>query len=415
MLKLTAEKLHEGSDFMPTMSTSESADLTSWKEATPTNITCVKKNLSVTTSVISMTVGILSNSLAFFILLKSSKRRPLKSRAPFSVFAASLVVTDLLGHLVNGSVVLYVYSLRKDWEMFDPHGRVCNLFGATLVFFGLSPLFLGSAMAIERCIGVTKPFYHSTGLAFRHMNKLLSVIWLLAALVAALPVVLMKSYKVQRSRSWCFYNLDRPGDRLDVFLPSLFALLGLLALLCSIVCNAVTSCSLLLSTMHRKHHSGGTAYHVEMICQLMAIMLVSCVCWGPLLTRIILLTSKDDYDPASDKLLFLVQVPGTSALAAQLLAKLQSLQVGPTRMPPRRFTRTKHSHQSVRRRQDRSVSRDAIHVEERLKKKWEYIVNIGGILSRRYQLACDVNGVTCANSCMLQFVFGVIPHGFTIK
>ncbi|XP_051930066.1 prostaglandin F2-alpha receptor [Hippocampus zosterae] len=289
------------------MSASESTDLTSWKEATPTNITCIEKNLSVATSVISMTVGILSNSLAFFILFKSSKRTALKSKAPFSVFATSLVVTDLLGHLVNGSVVIYVYSLHKHWETFDPHGRVCNLFGATLVFFGLSPLFLGSAMAIERCIGVTKPFYHSTGLAFRHMNKLLSLIWFLAALVAALPVALSKSYRVQNSRSWCFYNLDEPDDWLDVFLPMLFALLGLLALLFSIVCNTVTSCSLLLCTMQRKHHSRGTSYHVEMICQLMAIMLVSCVCWGPLLTCVIL-ASKGDYNPASDTLLFLVRI-----------------------------------------------------------------------------------------------------------
>ncbi|XP_037105928.1 prostaglandin F2-alpha receptor [Syngnathus acus] len=289
------------------MSAGENADL-SWKEAPPTNITCIAESRSVTTSVISMSVGILSNSLALFILLKSPKRMPQKSRAPFSVFATSLVATDLLGHLVNGSVVIYVYSLRKQWETFDPHGRVCNLFGATLVFFGLSPLFLGSAMAIERCIGITKPFYHSTGLAFRHMNKLLSVIWLLAALVAALPVALRRSYRVQSSRSWCFYNLDEPSDWLDVFLPLLFSLLGLLALLFSIVCNTVTSCSLLLSTMHRKHHSRGTSYHVEMICQLMAIMLVSCVCWGPLLTRIIFLTSKDDYDPASDKLLFVLRI-----------------------------------------------------------------------------------------------------------
>ncbi|XP_057697131.1 prostaglandin F2-alpha receptor [Corythoichthys intestinalis] len=290
------------------MSASETGDLCSWKDALPTNITFVEKNLSVTTSVVSMSVGILSNSLAFFILFQSSKRMPLKSKTPFSVFATSLVVTDLLGHLINGSVVLYVYSLRKNWEMFDPHGRVCNLFGATLVFFGLSPLFLSSAMAIERCIGVTKPFYHSTGLAFHNMNKLLSGIWLLAALVAALPVVLKKSYTVQRSRSWCFYNLDKLHDYLDVFLPFLFALLGLLSLLFSIVCNTVTSCSLLLSTMHRKHQTKGRSYHIEMICQLMAIMLVSCVCWGPLLTCIILLTFKEEHEPASDKILFLVRI-----------------------------------------------------------------------------------------------------------
>ncbi|XP_077463601.1 prostaglandin F2-alpha receptor [Stigmatopora argus] len=266
------------------MSASESDDdLCGRKDPPSTNLTFEEKNLSVTTSVISMSVGILSNSLAFFILLKSSKRMPLKSKTPFSVFATSLVVTDLLCHLVNGSLVLYVYSVHKNWETFDPRGRMCNLFGATLVFFGLSPLFLGSAMAIERCIGVTKPFYHSTGLAFHNMNKLLSGIWLLAALVAALPVVLGKSYTVQRSRTWCFYNLDKRHDRLDAFLPLLFALLGLLALLFSIVCNTVTSCSLLLSTMHRKHRSKGRSYHIEMICQLVAIMLVSCVCWGPLL------------------------------------------------------------------------------------------------------------------------------------
>ncbi|XP_077573740.1 prostaglandin F2-alpha receptor [Stigmatopora nigra] len=294
--------------YSPNMSASEGDDLCGRKDPSPTNLTFVEKNLSVTTSVISMTVGILSNSLAFFILLQSSKRISLKSKTPFHVFATSLVVTDLLCHLVNGSLVLYVYSVHKNWETFDPHGRMCNLFGATLVCFGLSPLFLGSAMAIERCIGVTKPFYHSTGLAFHNMNKLLSGIWLLAALVAVLPVVLGKSYMVQRSRTWCFYNLDKPHDRLDVFLPLLFALLGLLALLLSIVCNTVTSCSLLLSTMHRKHRSKGRSYHIEMICQLVGIMLVSCVCWGPLLARIILLTFKDEHEPASEKLLFLVRV-----------------------------------------------------------------------------------------------------------
>ncbi|XP_054646279.1 prostaglandin F2-alpha receptor [Dunckerocampus dactyliophorus] len=293
---------------MSTMSTSESADLSSRSEVSPKNITCEEKAPSVTISVISMTFGILSNSLALLILLKSSKRVPLKSKAPFLVFATSLVVTDLLGHLVNGSLVLFVYSWHKNWETFDPHGKVCNLFGTSMVFFGLSPLFLGCAMAIERCMGVTRPFYHSTGLAFRHMRRLLSVIWLFAAIVAVLPVVLWRSYGVQRSKSWCFFHLGKPKDWLDVFLPLLFSLLGLLALLFSIICNTVSSCSLLLSTVHRKHHSRGISYHIEMICQLLAIMLVSCICWGPLLIRVISLSSKDKHEPESDSLLFVVRM-----------------------------------------------------------------------------------------------------------
>jgi len=270
------------------MSTNESSVSGCRSEVRPNNSTCNQRELSVTASVISMTVGIFSNSLALFILVKSYTRLRTKSRASFLLFASSLVVTDLLGHLINGSLVIFVYSSDKKWETFDPHRIVCSIFGACLVFFGLSPLFLGSAMAVERCIGVTRPIFHSTVLAPHHMKRLLGLTWLLAALVAVLPVLLWRPYEVQSSRSFCFFHMEEPKEWLDVFLPLLFSLLGLLALLLSIICNTLTSCTLLLSRLRRKHHCRGTPYHIEMICQLLAIMLVSCVCWGPLLVRMYL-------------------------------------------------------------------------------------------------------------------------------
>uniref|UniRef100_A0A672I387 Thromboxane A2 receptor n=1 Tax=Salarias fasciatus TaxID=181472 RepID=A0A672I387_SALFA len=248
----------------------------------PSNNTCSQ---SVTASVISMTVGIFSNSLALFILLRSYNRIRIKSKASFLLFASSLVITDLLGHLINGSLVLFVYSSQKKWELFDPHRIVCTIFGVCMVFFGLSPLFLGGVMAVERCIGVTRPIFHSTVLASRHMKRLLGITWLLAGLVAVLPVLLWRPYKIQSSRSWCFFHMEQPKDWLDVLLPLIFSLLGLFALLLSIVCNTLTSFALLQARLRRKHHCRGTAYHLEMICQLLAIMLVSCVCWGPLLVK----------------------------------------------------------------------------------------------------------------------------------
>ncbi|XP_051232705.1 prostaglandin F2-alpha receptor isoform X2 [Dicentrarchus labrax] len=259
-------------------------------EIRPSNNTCSQKELSVTASAISMSVGIFSNSLALFILIKSYNRIRIKSKASFLLFASSLVITDLLGHLINGSLVLFVYSSHKKWETFDPHRIVCSVFGACMVFFGLSPLLLGSAMAVERCIGVTRPIFHSTALASHHMKRLLGLTWLLAALVAVLPVLLWRPYKVQRSRSWCFFHMEEPKDWLDVLLPLLFSMLGLLALLLSIVCNTLTSCALLQARLRRKHHCRGTSYHIEMICQLLAIMLVSCVCWGPLLKYTVIYT-----------------------------------------------------------------------------------------------------------------------------
>ncbi|MEQ2201240.1 hypothetical protein XENOCAPTIV_009562, partial [Xenoophorus captivus] len=88
-------------------------------------------------------------------------------------------------------------------------------------------------------------------------------------------------YEVQSSRSWCSFHMEQPKDWLDVLLPLIFSVLGLLALLLSIVCNTLASCALLLGRQRHKHGCRGTSYHLEMICQLLAIMLVSCVCWGP--------------------------------------------------------------------------------------------------------------------------------------
>ncbi|XP_045905054.1 prostaglandin F2-alpha receptor isoform X1 [Micropterus dolomieu] len=290
------------------MSANGSSETGCRSEVRPSNNTCSQKDLSITASVISMTVGIFSNSIALFILVKSYNSIRIKSKASFLLFASSLVVTDLLGHLINGSLVLFVYSSHKKWEKFDPHRIMCNVFGACMVFFGLSPLLLGSVMAVERCIGITRPIFHSTALASHHMKRLLGLTWLLAAMVAVLPVLLWRPYRVQSSRSWCFFHMEGPRDWLDVLLPLLFSMLGLLALLLSIVCNTLTSCVLLQARLRRKHHCRSTSYHIEMICQLLAIMLVSCVCWGPLLIRVIVLSTRTKGEPASFSLLMVVRM-----------------------------------------------------------------------------------------------------------
>ncbi|XP_041862711.1 prostaglandin F2-alpha receptor [Melanotaenia boesemani] len=273
-----------------------------------TNDTCCHKELSVTASVISMAAGILSNSVALLILLKSYNRLRIKSKASFLLFASSLVITDLLGHLVNGSLVLYVYRYQRKWETFDPHGIMCSIFGVCMVFYGLSPLFLGSVMALERCIGVTQPIFHSTALASHYSKRLLGLTWLLAALVALLPVLLQRPYKIQSSRSWCFFHMEQPKDWLDVLLPLLFSVLGLLALMLSFVCNTLASCALLQGRLRRKLCSKGTSHHIEMICQLLVIMLVSCVCWGPLLIHILLLSTRATGESTCFSLLTMVRM-----------------------------------------------------------------------------------------------------------
>ncbi|XP_035272314.1 prostaglandin F2-alpha receptor-like [Anguilla rostrata] len=272
------------------------------------NTTLTQVELSVTASVVSMTVGILSNTLALFILVKAYRRFRLKSKASFLLFASGLVVTDLLGHLINGSLVLYVYRSHKDWTVFDPQHILCGFFGASMVFFGLSPVLLGSVMAVERCIGVTCPLFHSTALTSHHMKKLLGLTWLLALLVATLPILARRPYQIQHSRSWCFFPLGEACDWLDLFFPLLFSVLGLLALFTSILCNTVTGVVLLRSKLRRDRHCKGTSHHFEMICQLLAIMSVSCVCWGPFLVTIILRSTRDHDQHTEMRMLLAVRM-----------------------------------------------------------------------------------------------------------
>ncbi|KAI1889378.1 hypothetical protein AGOR_G00178650 [Albula goreensis] len=272
------------------------------------NTTFSPAELSVTASAISMTVGILSNFLALFILVKAYYRFRRKSRASFLLFASGLVVTDFLGHLINGSLVLHVYRSRKDWNVLDPSCTLCGFFGASMVFFGLSPLLLGSIMAVERCIGVTRPLFHSTALTSRHMKKVLALAWVLPLIVAVLPFLADRPYRVQASQSWCFFPLEGASDWLDLFFPLLFSVLGLLALLTSILCNTVTGITLLQSRLRKDRHYKGTSQHCEMISQLLAIMLVSCVCWGPFLVSIILRSTWDHNQKADVRMLLVVRM-----------------------------------------------------------------------------------------------------------
>lgn len=247
--------------------------------------TCGDKKTDVHFSVIFMTVGILSNSLAIAILRKAYKRFRQKSKALFLLFASSLVITDLLGHLIVGTSAVFVYAYDKNWNSFLPSEEIfCNFFGSCMVFFGLYPLFLGSVMAVERCIGVTKPIFHSTKMTFNHVKMILTMVCFFAIFIALLPILRSRKYKIQESRSWCFYNIQHTKvweDRLYILL---FSCLGFLALIISLFCNAVTGITL-LRVKFKSQHRQGRSHHFEMIIQLLGIMFVSCICWTPFLVR----------------------------------------------------------------------------------------------------------------------------------
>ncbi|XP_065731675.1 prostaglandin F2-alpha receptor isoform X3 [Phocoena phocoena] len=268
------------------MSTNNSKQPVSPAAGLLSNTTCqMEEELSISFSITFMTVGILSNSLAIAILMKAYQRFRQKYKSSFLLLASALVITDFFGHLINGAIAVFVYASDKDWIHFDKSNVLCSIFGICMVFSGLCPLFLGSVMAIERCIGVTQPIFHSTKITSKHVKMMLSGVCFFAVFVALLPILGHRDYKIQASKTWCFYKTDHIKDWEDRFYLLLFSFLGLLALGISFFCNAVTGISLLRVKFKSQQHRQGRSHHFEMVIQLLGIMCVSCVCWSPFLVR----------------------------------------------------------------------------------------------------------------------------------
>ncbi|XP_053440725.1 prostaglandin E2 receptor EP1 subtype isoform X1 [Nycticebus coucang] len=280
--------------------------------------------------IFSMTLGTVSNVLALALLAQAAGRlRRRRSTATFLLFVASLLVTDLAGHVIPGALVLHLYAAGR-----APAGGACHFLGGCMVFFGLCPLLLGCGMAVERWVGVTRPLLHAARVSAARARVSLAALAAMALAVALLPLARVGRYELQYPGTWCFISLSPPGGWSQALLACLFAGLGLVALLAALVCNTLSGLALLRARWRRRSgrfpsasgpdtrrrwgsrgprsasassassnasafaafggsRSGGSArraraHDVEMVGQLVGIMMVSCICWSPLLVLVVL-------------------------------------------------------------------------------------------------------------------------------
>ncbi|XP_056265714.1 prostaglandin E2 receptor EP1 subtype-like [Pseudoliparis swirei] len=236
--------------------------------------------------IFSMTLGIISNIVALFILANAYSLQRRRTKATFLLFAGSLVVTDFFGHVIPGALVLRLYlSGGVSPEDFNDSDTMCQFLGGSMVFFGLCPLFMGCAMAAERCLGVTKPLLHSSLVTKTRTKICLSFIWLVALCVAMLPCFQLGSYTYQDPGTWCFINVLSDTREVDLAFVALFSGLGLTSLAVALACNTISGLTLVLARLRRhpgSHHSA-KSHDIEMVVQLVGIMVTTCICWSPLL------------------------------------------------------------------------------------------------------------------------------------
>ncbi|KAL2764173.1 thromboxane A2 receptor isoform alpha, partial [Daubentonia madagascariensis] len=252
----------------------------------PTNITLEERRLIASPwfAASFCVVGLASNLLALSVLA-GTRQGGSSPRSSFLTFLCGLVLTDFLGLLVTGTIVVAQHAALFDWRAVDPSCRLCHFMGVVMVFFGLCPLLLGATMASERYLGITRPFSRPAFTSQRRAWATVGLVWAAALALGLLPLLGVGRYSVQYPGSWCFLTLGaEPGD---VAFGLLFSMLGGLSVGLSFLLNTVS-----VATLCHVYHGQEAAQQrprdceVEMMAQLLGIMVVASVCWMPLLVFI---------------------------------------------------------------------------------------------------------------------------------
>ncbi|XP_028443856.1 thromboxane A2 receptor isoform X2 [Perca flavescens] len=251
------------------------------------------------------TLGLISNLIAFIVLLKSFQQTRSRSRSFFLIFLGGLVVTDFMGLLVTSSIVISFHVTHFNWRHLDPNCHFCNFMGMSMVFYGLCPLLLGAAMAVERFFGINLPFARTTSMPKRRTVYMVLMVWLIAGGIALLPLTGIGSYHMQIPGSWCFFNISSKGN--DLAFSLVFSLVGLMCITVSFLLNTVSVVTLIRVCCGQDRTQRRRDYEIEMMVQLILIMVIASICWCPLL--IYILMSVVTADPVSaDNVLFYIRM-----------------------------------------------------------------------------------------------------------
>ncbi|KAG7456893.1 hypothetical protein MATL_G00240740 [Megalops atlanticus] len=229
-------------------------------------------------------LGLSSNLFAFIVLIKAYQRAQSRSRCSFLIFLSGLVVTDFMGLLVTGSIVVSFHATRFNWRELDPHCHFCNFMGMSMVFYGLCPLLLGASMAVERFMGINQPFSRSTNVSKSRALLTVAMVWVFAGCISLLPLGGLGSYHMQVPGSWCFINIS--SKPLDLIFCLVFSLVGLLSLAVSFLLNTVSVVTLLRVCCGQEAMQRRRNHEAEMMGQLIGIMIIASICWCPLLVFI---------------------------------------------------------------------------------------------------------------------------------
>ncbi|NWR02679.1 PE2R3 protein, partial [Paradoxornis webbianus] len=251
---------------------------------------------SVAIPLTMMLTGVVGNALAMLLVSRSYRAKGSRRKRSFLLCIGSLALTDMLGQLLTSPIVISVYLSGRPWPAMDPSGRLCDFFGFSMTVFGLCPLLIASAMAVERALAIRAPHWYASHMSPRAAERGLLAIWAAGVALALLPLAGLGRYSLQWPGTWCFISTAGGSA-----FAAAFAALGLLSLAVTGACNVATMQALVARCRAK---AGGARpgsrwgrIATETLLQLLGIMCVLSACWSPLLVTLLRMVSEHGAGP----------------------------------------------------------------------------------------------------------------------
>ncbi|KAL3991915.1 Ras-related protein Rab-14 [Sarotherodon galilaeus] len=204
------------------------------------------------TSIIMFLLGVVGNLLALFILGVHQKEHRSRSSV-FCILVTGLALTDLLGTCLLSPPVFICYA--RSMSLTDLGGKgLCNLFGFAMSFFGLAPTLILCAMAVERCLAISHPYFYSVHIRRNFAKFTLLFIYLFSVAFCLLPFVGYGKFRQYCPGTWCFIDMDATEDEqanLVLAFSLSYSSLTALLIFAVFVCNV--SVIITLCKMHKSH------------------------------------------------------------------------------------------------------------------------------------------------------------------
>lgn len=227
--------------------------------------------------VLQFVFGVLGSFMALLILVCNS---PSHRWHPFYKLVAGLALTDGGGILLLYPPILTRYATNFTFNL---GSFLCGYTSFLASFTILSSALIVCAMSIDRCVAVYRPFYYKSEYGDRRrVVAVIGAIWAVGGLVSSLHLAGLGSVYKFYPGSWCFLNFIS-GTTLERVNSLIYSGLGILVLLITVTLNF----SVIVATLHKKHraHLGRLRKDVYNIVFLSAIVLISSICWAPLMVR----------------------------------------------------------------------------------------------------------------------------------